>query len=175
MPSNKVAKAAQDKKALKDARLGRINSKHVAPLKGKGTGNRKRDTEEVKRRLEELGFDPLQFVTAVAKGEALTKNHPFLSIASSRLTQWLQRIANEQTVNTEDIEEFRDDLIKALTDSWTPIDIRNRNALELIKYIHPQLKSQDMNILRNNIQSGAVTKLLKKEVKDFTKWWKENY
>jgi len=164
-PKGKKNRTASQIEADKNRKAGVL--KHKATLAAK-------DRMAASEALDELGFDPLKFAVDVAMGKELKINHPFLKVINGRVKQWQQRAEKGMAFDPAEFEEFMAMAVKSLGDSWTPIDLRNRNALELIKYIHPQLKSQDIN-MGGAMGIAVVTPLCREEIELFDKWFGENY
>ncbi len=104
----------------------------------------------VKDRLTELCFDPVRQAVAIAKGEELTQDHPFLAL----LRSWIDDMADamEQDPSHCLNPKTYDDLLamgeKFLTDSWVSHDLRYKQTKDLIEYVHPKqsaTKSDDLD------------------------------
>jgi len=97
---------------------------------------------EPHERLEALKFDPLMQAVAIAKGEELTSNHPFLKLTQSWCDDRIMDITDDPE-NLLDRKTYDDFLVMAekfLTDSWVNHDLRYKSTMDLLQYQHSKRK-----------------------------------
>ena len=126
-------------------------------------------------RVAELDFDPLAFAVKVAKGEALTENHPFLG----ELILWVmdKQTAMEKGKDIDWEGEILDLLDRArgqLTDSWVPHMLRLKANTEIMSYLFPKLKATEHNgkVTHEHLH---ITPLQKQEIQAFKEVFDANY
>ena len=112
---------------------------------------------------------------AVAKGEKLTKNHPFLEIMTDTLAIWQRKSQKGEVIEVKEIEDFTARAIDALSDSWVPHDTRFRAISELLQYIYPKRRSVDQNVHGSVQMDISVKPLTRTEIEGFAKVLDEKY
>ena len=127
------------------------------------------------RILDELDYDPLAAAVDVAKGNALTKDHPFLKLLTDTLANWQRRIANNETILVEEVEELSELGIKMLTDSWVPHDMRIKTIMELISYLYPKRKAVDINKTSKKEVAVVVAPLSEQDLNSFKRKFNNEY
>ena len=106
-------------------------------LSGKDGIPKHHTTEAASRIYNDLGYDPLAAAVAVARGEALTRNHPLLPVIKDALSNWMRRSANNEPISVDEIEGLLNLSINLLTDSWVSPELRSKH----IKLYIPQAES----------------------------------
>jgi len=97
-------------------------------------------------RIAQLGFDPLEQSVNIARGTAFREDHPFLQRFEMALTDWCDTLGAFDELDLLEVERFKDAGIKALSNSFTPIDIRSKHTMELMTYLYPKRKSMEMSV-----------------------------
>ena len=97
-----------------------------------------------KDEMAKANFDPLLESIKIAKGEALTEDHPFLTV----LEKWARRFSdkidkNHYNMESSDIDDLLELAEEALTDSYVPISLRATHIRDLLNYVYPKLKSTE--------------------------------
>lgn len=186
--SNKVKKAVpqrkpksspsqKNKKLTKTEQMAKSTGtdKNVDPKINNAGGPQPRWKSSLAREeMKKRNYDPLDELIKVAKGEALFATHPFLEIAEARLKGWKNRIERNLRISSEEIELFIKNTRDALLETWTPIEMRHKTHIELMKFAHPTLKASDINVTDVNAPQ-VVTNLTKKEADNFKKWFNEEF
>lgn len=125
-------------------------------------------------RMAELNFDPLAMSVAIAKGEALTKDHPFLADFTAWCFSRLKDIADGKKLDWEsELERILSKARDALTDSHVPLALRSDHVKELMGYLYPKLKATEHS---GTIQHHLRVKpLTQEEVLTFRNSFDEKY
>ena len=124
--------------------------------------------------MANANFDPLLESIKIAKGEALTEDHPFLK----ELGKWVRNLSDKieqkhYKVEREDLEDLLGRAEKSLTDSWVPHSLRSLHIKDLLNYVYPKLKSTEHT---GQIQHDLkVQPLTKDEMKKFKEVFDEDY
>ena len=127
-----------------------------------------------KRLFEDLDFDPLAMSVAVAKGEMLTQDHPFLGVILKGLNN-LKGDLKDKGMDVGLIEQLMTKAAEMLTDSWTPIELRSKHILELMNYIYPKKKAVDMTHGGQIDFDLAYRPLTLQEIKEFKKYFDDKF
>ena len=81
--------------------------------------------------LDSMGFNPVQQSVAIAKGEALTQDHPFLALLNAWSVECQEIVDNEP----HRLGEMLDNIVRAsekwLKDTWVSHDLRSKHTLAL--------------------------------------------
>ncbi len=125
-------------------------------------------------RIAQLGFDPLEQSVNIARGKAFREDHPFLNRFEMALTDWCDTLGAFDELDLLEVERFKDAGIKALSNSFTPIDIRSKHTMELMTYLYPKRKSMEMSIEPNKAEM-TVSPLTDEEVDLFMAKFQERY
>lgn len=126
-------------------------------------------------RVAELDFDPLAFAVKVAKGEALTENHPLLSIIILWVMEHNERLESGKPIDWEgDMAELLDDAQRLLTDTWVPHALRLKANTEIMSYLFPKLKATE-HTGKISHEHLHITPLQKQEILEFKQVFDENY
>lgn len=131
-----------------------VESEQSNPVPSKANKSRfpREFTYNVHKRLNEdgLNYDPLEHAVRIAKGQAMTEDHPFLPIFLDTLATWKGNIKNGIPITEQQIENLRIKCIEYLTDSWTPHQIRAKMVTELLSLLYPKAK------LTHHTHSGQI-------------------
>lgn len=134
----------------------------------------KRMTVGAHQRMAELDFDPLEWSVRIARGEALTKDHPFLEFLGEWVSDHVGLIANQTPVDWERVlASLLEKAKTALTDSWVPLNLRSDHVRDLIQYLYPKLKAVEYS---GTVQGHLRIKpLTASEVEIFKRNFDANY
>lgn len=127
------------------------------------------------RMLDEFKFDPLAASIRVAKGEALTKDHPLLPILTDMFATWRKRITLGEAVGIDDIDRMEEKCNIGLTDSWVSPELRSKHIMDLLAYTIPKRKAVDHTHsggIDHNVKPAPLTV---KDMEAFDTMFKENY
>ena len=128
----------------------------------------------VKEQMASNNFDPLLESIKIAKGEALTEDHPFLLV----MEKWVRNMADKvekkrYKIEREDLEDLLGQAEIALSDSWVPIALRATHIRDLLNYVYPKLKSTEHT---GQIQHDMkVQPLTRAEINKFNKSFRDDY
>lgn len=177
MAALKMSQATEERKAKLLAESAMTARTHLGlpeefNLRKMGKYNRLSLT--VLERIAQLGFDPLEQSVKIAKGQMLFEDHPFLDTFESVMQGWYEKLESFEDLDIYDIERFKAEGIKALTLSFTPLELRSRHTLELMNYLYPKRKSMEMEV-KTNQADMRVTPLTEEEVVIFNAKFKERY
>ena len=125
-------------------------------------------------RIAQLGFDPLEQSVNIARGTAFKEDHPFLTKFEMTLTDWCDSLGSFDELDLLEVERFKVDGLKALKNSFTPIDLRSKHTMELLTYLYPKRKSMEMAIDTGR-PDMTVTPLTDEEVEIFNSKFMERY
>lgn len=118
-------------------------------------------TNDIRKRMaEEFDYDPLREMIAVARGEELTTDHPFLPILLDALALWAKASPTKRQLDrlAEQARHF-------LTDSWVPHDIRARAVTTLLAKVYPNAKALEIHHSGNINHDIAIKPLNNEEAK----------
>lgn len=143
----------------------------------KGAETRKRNKlirESAATRMEEMGFDPLEVLVSVAKGEAMYEDHPFLPVLRKYLDEVddvLRYLEGEGAYGL--LDRLWVEAQGYLFDTYTPKEQRIKVATELMQYARPKLKQVEH--IQESVDSGQAMPLTKTDVLLFKEWFDDNY
>jgi integrase len=126
------------------------------------------------QRLADLNFDPLEWSVKIARGEALTTNHPFLEMIRDWYMDMISHLTKGNAINWErELEKILEKAKVSLTDSWVPLNLRSDHIKELMQYLYPKLKAVEHS---GSIQQDIRIKpLSRNEVEIFKEVFDEEY
>ena len=116
---------------------------------------------------EELNYDPLAEAVKIAKGEALTQDHPFLAYLEDAIAGLIKKLAVGQKITESELAVILDTGRKLLTDSWTSHDLRSKAVFELLGYIYAKRKHVETSHTGSVGLDLQIRPLLKDEVEIF--------
>lgn len=154
--------------------LNQKNQSNKYPAEFVSKSGKQISTAGAHLKMAELNFDPLAMSVAIAKGELLTKDHPFLV----EITAWcFKRLADlEKGAKIDwnsEIEIILEKARESLTDSHTPINIRSDHVKELMSYLYPKLKATEhTGTIEHHLK---VKPLTSEEVLTFRRTFNEEY
>jgi hypothetical protein len=188
-PKTSVKDLLKKEDERKDAVMAELHSVPAAAEVVKGSKSARRSlhtggalsvsqrlTAAAHLRMAELDFDPLAQAVAIAKGEMLTQDHPFLDF----MTKWIVTHMKALDKNPDQIdwetalETLLQEARVQLSDSWTPLNIRADMTKELASYLYPKLKATEHHgtINHNHLH---LTPLTRDEMLEFKAVFDDEY
>jgi hypothetical protein len=134
----------------------------------------RRMTVGAHQRLAELNFDPLEWSVKIARGEALTTDHPFLKVMREWHLTMLVAIEKSEPIDWQyQLEKLLVQASTSLSDSWVPLNLRSDHIKELMSYLYPKLKAVEHS---GNVKTDISLKpLTKNEVEIFSQYFNDEY
>ena len=126
------------------------------------------------QRMADLNFDPLAMSVAIAKGEALQQDHPFLAELTVMILKLIGKHEKDKKVDwEEELHLILEKARKELSNCHVPIHLRSDHVKELMGYLYPKLKATEHS---GTIQHALRVKPLSAdEVKTFKLAFDEDY
>lgn len=129
------------------------------PARGRGrpVGSRsKRKKETIDRLINDLKFDPLEALVAIAKGQAekVALTHPFLQDIEAFCEILLSNKSLPKAVKTK-IDVFLVSAREALIENWVPFEWQMRAIFELMPYVYPKLKAHEIKLMAGDEKTPA--------------------
>lgn len=124
---------------------------------------------------EDNDFNPLQFAIDVAKGRALTKDHPFLLILSERLTDFAKRTQEGTPIDAQEFLLLEEEAVKYLTDSWTSHELRAKFIMDLMQYVLPKRKAVEHTIIKDEDAENQAVAVSEESQKAFLEKFEKEY
>ena len=136
---------------------------------GRPKGSKNKKTQDIIAIMEREDYDPITMAIKIARGEELTKNHPFLKVLFDYKEDIQHMILTKQSQSKvrARLQELWNVAKQQLSDSWVDTATRAKVNMDLMKYIAPQLKSTDIHFRKDD--SGSAKKLTEAEVRKFKK------
>lgn len=172
--------AARAKIKLENRKAMLLASKEVTERtilgipEGKGVRKMGKLSLAVLDRIAQLGFDPLEQSVNIARGTAFKEDHPFTNRFEMTLTDWCDTLGSFDELDLLEVERFKEEGLKILKNSFTPIDLRSKHTMELLTYLYPKRKSMEMSIEPTRGEM-TVTPLTDDEVDLFNAKFMERY
>ena len=158
------------------------NGKHLPRISKKGTDMVRKGkmpaalTKHAWDRMHrEFNYDPLAAAVQIAKGEALTQDHPFLKHMEKMLSIWRKKAESKEVIEVSDIDLLMKMAEEMLTDSWVSHELRSKHILDLLAYIYPKKKAVDMSHSGSVEMDMKIKPLTAKEIQEFDNEFNEQY
>ena len=127
------------------------------------------------RLVEEFKVDPLKLSAMIARGEALTSDHPFLPVFIDALSDMKRKILTEKPIDVAEIDSLLKRGKELLTDSWVSHELRSKHVLDLMSYIYPKRKATEVNHSGSIDHNIELTPLNRDEIADFKSHFDSEY
>lgn len=134
---------------------------------GRKKGSKNKTTLAIQDIMKENNYNPIEMAIKIAKGEELTKNHPFLKLLWDYLEDIRNMVLTKKPQSQIDarLAELWNVGKLYLTDSWVDTSTRAKVTMELLNYVEPKKKSNDITYRKD--ESGSAKKLTDAEIKKF--------
>ena len=155
--------------------IANFGDKHPSKLGGKlnrsgrPKGSKNKKTEDIIAIMEREGYDPVTMAIKIARGEELTQDHPFIKLLFEYIADLKHMILTKkpQSKINARLKELWIVGKQHLTDSWVDTGTRAKVNQDLLNYIAPKRKANDITYRKD--ESGSAKKLTDAEVKKFRK------
>jgi len=138
-----------------------------------------RRPRRAKELFEQYGFDPIEELVQVVRGNHLASDHPFLTNLLVYVSHIRDLSCEEPTPATHrEIRKLCDQLVQkgteALQETYIRPEIKIKTLTELARYAHPTMKAVDVNLHTSDVE-GAATPLTVDDVMLVDTWFEENF